>query len=125
MEKLIVCTVCPMSCEVKLTIDEATNEVIKVEGNKCPRGKKYALKEFTAPERTLTSTVKIINGVHPLLPVRTDKPIPKGQLFAVMELTKEFQATAPVQVGDVLIENILNTGANLIASRNIPVRIAN
>lgn len=77
MLKRITCTVCPLSCEVVLEIGE-NGEILSLTGNKCARGKTYATKEHTAPERTLTTTVKIKGGVHPLLPVRTDQPIPKG-----------------------------------------------
>lgn len=119
MDKLVVCTVCPMSCEVKLTIDEKTNDIVKVENNRCPRGKNYAEKEFYAPERTLTTTVKVDGGVHPLVPVRTDKPIPKERMLEVMEETARVRVTAPLKMGDIIVEDILGTGANLVASRDI------
>ena len=50
MHKIIVCTVCPMSCSVVFELDE-NNEILSVTGNRCPRGKTYAIKEHTAPER--------------------------------------------------------------------------
>lgn len=118
MHKSYVCTVCPMSCNVSLELNE-NNEIISLTGNRCPRGKTYVTKEHTAPERTLTTTVKAIGGVHPLLPVRTDKPIPKGMLLDAMKATADITIKAPVKMGQVIVENFLETGANLVASRDI------
>ncbi|MGI6150036.1 MAG: DUF1667 domain-containing protein [Limnochordia bacterium] len=118
MNKSIICTVCPMSCNVTLELDD-NGEIISVSGNRCPRGKTYSIKEHTAPERTLTTTVRAVGGVHPLLPVRTDKPIPKGLLLQAMKETAKITVKAPVKMGDVIVENFLNTGANLVASRDL------
>jgi CxxC motif-containing protein len=118
VHKSLVCTVCPMSCNVSLELDE-NGQIISVSGNRCPRGKTYAIKEHTAPERTLTTTVRAVGGVHPLLPVRTDKPIPKGLLLKAREETAELTINAPVKMGDVIIPDFLGTGANLVASRDL------
>ncbi len=115
----VICTVCPLSCEVQLDIDPNTQDVKKVSYNRCPKGKDYAIKEFIAPERTLTTTVPITGGIHPLVPVRTDRPIPKPLLHDAMKLTAQVRLTAPVKMGDVVIENILDTGANLVTTRNM------
>ena len=37
------------------------NEVVSVEGNNCPRGEKFAHKEWINPERMLTSTVYAVD----------------------------------------------------------------
>ena len=36
-----------------------------------------------------------------------------------MKLLDAVELTAPVKVGDVVIENVLGTGANFIATRNM------
>ena len=118
MHKRITCTVCPLSCEVVLEIGE-NNEILSLTGNKCARGKTYATKEHTAPERTLTTTVRIKGGVHPLLPVRTDQPIPKQKLREAMLATADLVEEAPVIMGDVVVENFLGLGVNLIATRDL------
>ncbi|HPT82844.1 MAG TPA: DUF1667 domain-containing protein [Limnochordia bacterium] len=118
MRKTITCTVCPLSCQVVLELGPR-GEILSLTGNRCARGKSYATKEHTAPERTLTTTVKIRGGVHPLLPVRTDRPIPKDKLREAMRATAELEVEAPVKMGDVLVENFLGLGVNLIATRNL------
>lgn len=118
MHKTYVCTVCPMSCNVVLELDE-NNEITSLTGNRCPRGKTYVTKEHTAPERTLTTTIRAIGGKLPLLPVRTDKPIPKEMVLEGMKATAELSVKAPVKMGDVIVEDFLGSGANLVASRDI------
>ncbi|MDI9441204.1 MAG: DUF1667 domain-containing protein [Firmicutes bacterium] len=118
MRKIITCTVCPLSCQVVLELN-AEGEILSVTGNKCARGKTYAIKEHTAPERTLTTTVKVKGGVHPLLPVRTDQPIPKEKLAEAMLATAGLEVEAPVKMGDVIVENFLDLGVNLVATRDI------
>lgn len=112
MSKSITCTRCPMGCA--LTVTEAGG-ILAVTGQGCPRGEEYGRSEYTCPVRTLTTTVLVTGGAEPLLPVRTDRPIPKAMLFACMELVRSMSVAAPVSAGQILLENIAGTGANLIA----------
>jgi len=112
--KEMICIVCPRGCHLK--VDEQTLEVT---GNFCPRGAEYGKNEVTHPMRTLTGSVAIVGGMHARLPVRTDRPIPKEKMFEVMNALHSFTATAPVARGQVLIENVCSTGADIIASRDM------
>lgn len=118
MLKHITCTVCPMSCDVVLKVGE-DGEVLSLTGNKCTRGKVYATKEHTAPERTLTSIVRVNGGVHPVLPVRTNKPIPKDKLKEGMLVAAKVNANAPITMGDVIIKDFLGLGVDLVATRDL------
>jgi len=89
---------------------------VSVVGNSCPRGKMYAENEVVCPKRVVTSTVKTSSGK--MLPVKTDKPVKKSEMFAVMSIINSFVATTPVKTGDVLIENI-EGDANLVATASI------
>ena len=114
--KKLVCIVCPKGCRLRARQEEGR---WTVEGNGCPRGEAYALQELTAPTRVLTTTVRVTGGVHCRLPVKTSTAIPKGMLFRAMEEANAVCVPAPVQPGQVIIENLLGTGANLIAGRGI------
>ncbi|MCR5122127.1 MAG: DUF1667 domain-containing protein [Ruminococcus sp.] len=116
-EKELVCVVCPMGCRITVTLDG--ENIVSVTGNSCPRGKAYAEKECIRPERILTTTVRIEGGTHRVLPVITDKEIPLDRIFEAMEEVRKTTAKAPVTEGQVIIENILDTGANVIASRSM------
>lgn len=112
--KTLTCIVCPKGCT--LTVD-AVHE--KVTGNGCSRGKDYGLTEVKNPIRVLTTTVAIENAAHPRLPVKTSAPIPKGKLREAMAFIDTVRVTAPVQPGDVIVPDFLNTGTDLVACRSM------
>ncbi|WP_089281476.1 DUF1667 domain-containing protein [Anaerovirgula multivorans] len=117
--KDMVCIVCPLGCKLKVTKDNASEAGFAVEGNKCPRGLDYGIKEMTNPTRVLTTTVKITHAALNRIPVRTKGAIPKPLIFQAMKLMNEVEVKAPVKVGQVVIKNILGTGIDVIASRSI------
>lgn len=110
--KEIICIVCPNGCHI--SVDENGT----MTGGKCKRGIAYAQKELTAPERTLTSSVKLFGHEQRRLSVKTSKPIPKGLLFAAMDVVKSLEVHAPVKIGDVLVSHICGTDADLVATGN-------
>ena len=115
MKRELTCIICPKGCNIKVEIEEG--KVKSIEGNTCKRGYDYALSEVTNPVRTITSTMKLENGK--MVPVKTDKPIPKELIFKCMEEINKATLKLPVKIGDVLIENILNTGSNIVATNNM------
>jgi len=121
MIKEMACIVCPLSCHLQVDIDDAGN-VISVTGNTCPRGEQYARSEMTNPTRMLTSTVKIKNGLYPRLPVILSDVIPKGKMFEVMDEINKIQIEAPVDINQVLIENVCGLSVDVIASRSMKVK---
>lgn len=51
--------------------------------------------------------------------MRTDKPILKEKLDEALSEIAKTVVSAPIAMGDVLIENILGLESNVIASRNL------
>lgn len=117
--KEITCIVCPIGCSLLIEKDNSEESGYKVSGNKCNRGLDYAIKEMTNPTRVITSTVKIENGLLTRIPIKTDGTVPKGKIFECMERINEVTVEAPVSIGDIIIPDILNTGVNVIATRNM------
>ena len=113
--KELVCIVCPRGC--RMTVDEAKN--LEVSGNFCKRGEQYAKKEVSSPERMLTTTVEITGAAIGRCPARTDVEIPKNLIMKAAAEAAAIKVSAPVKVGQVLLENICGTGAKLIATRTI------
>jgi CxxC motif-containing protein len=113
-KKILTCIGCPLGCIIEVNTEG--ERIVSIEGNNCPRGEAYARSELTAPMRTLTTTVFAGSG---MLPVRTDKPVPKGLLFDCMSAINRSYVRLPVYAGDIVIANILNTGANVIATKNL------
>ena len=117
MKKEIICIGCPMGCPLKVRYNQ--QKVLRVQGNKCKIGLDYAEKECFNPERTLTTTVRVNNGNLPLVSVRTSKPIPKKIIFKVMNLIARIEVEAPIKIGEIIIENLFDTNANIIATKNV------
>lgn len=117
--KELICIVCPIGCRLTVTKSAAEDEGFLVEGNKCNRGHGYAIKEMTNPTRVVTSTVIIRNGFLKRLPVKTDKPIPKSMIAACMDAINKVAVEAPIKINEMIIEDVLGTGANIIATRSM------
>ena len=113
----LICIGCPLGCP--LTVEMEGNEVKSVSGNTCPRGDAYAKKELTNPTRIVTSTVRVAGGRLAMVSVKTQNDIPKGKIFECVQALKDVEVTAPVKIGDVIVENVAGTGVNVIATKNV------
>ena len=91
-------------------------QVISVSGNTCKRGDAYARTEVTNPVRSLTTSVKVEGGIHPVVPVKSSSPVPKDRMFDCMKEINGAVIKAPVKIGDVVIENICGLGVDIIAT---------
>lgn len=110
----LICIVCPKGCHLTVDPDAQT-----VTGNSCERGIEYGLTEVNHPTRTLTTTVRIDGAMHCRLPVKTSKPIPKEKMMNAMSCVEQLSVHAPVKLGDIILKDLLGTGADLVACRNM------
>ena len=115
--KELICIGCPLGCPLTVTIEN--DEVTAVSGNTCPRGDSYARKEVTNPTRIVTSTVRVENGVAPMVSCKTASDIPKEKIFAVTDALRDVLAPAPIAIGDILLSNVADTGVDVIATKDI------
>lgn len=113
-----ICLRCPQGCEVRTTIGP-DDEILNISGNRCKLGKEYVEQEIRDPRRVLPTSVRVVGGVRPLVPVWTPEPMPKGLLLELAKDTRGIEVTAPVHVGDVIIENWRDTGVRLVASGEV------
>lgn len=111
----LICIVCPKGCHLK--VDE--NNGFKVTGHSCSRGEVYGKNELMNPIRVVTSTICIEGAEIPRIPVKTNGAIPKQQVFELMNSLNDLKIKAPVLCGQVIVENILNTGIDLVATRTL------
>ncbi len=121
MQKNIICVACPMGCGVTVEISDS-GEIISVTGNTCKRGDTYARTECTNPVRSLATTVKVIDGLYNVVPCKSAGSLPKDKIIECMEIINKASAKAPVKLGDILIENILETGINIVATNHCPAK---
>ena len=123
MTKEIICIMCPLGCRIEVQVEG--KEVKQVEGEGCKKGVTYAQQEVTFPGRILTTTVPTDNPEMPLLPVRSNKALPKEKLIECMKHISKHSVTGSVQLGQAVIENILGLGADIVACRTIPLNLQN
>ena len=112
MKRELTCIVCPKGCQ--LTVELEGKKILSVEGYTCKRGLAYAEAECTAPVRTVTSTAALVSGG--VVAVKTAAPIPKALVFRAMEEINRLRLADDVKLGDILIENLLDTGVSVVAT---------
>lgn len=117
MRQRMICTACPNGCRMEASY--LSREDLTLTGYGCDRGKAFAEEECFAPTRILTATVAVVHSERKALPVRTTIPIPKELLLACLREIRNVSLEAPVASHQVIISDILGTGANVVASMGI------
>lgn len=112
-----LCIGCPLGC--RLEVEEDDNAIVAIRGFSCRRGKDYAEQEHVDPRRVVTTTVHIEGSLWPRLPVRTAAAVRKEQVRAVCEFLRSVHVTAPVKTGDVIAADVLGSGIDVIACRDM------
>ena len=116
MKYELTCINCPMGC--RITADFDGKEVTNIQGYTCARGKAYAQTEITDPTRMVTALVDV-EGTHVPLSVKTQNPIRKPLIFNALKVIRNTTVKPPIRIGDVVIENICDSGVNVIATENV------
>ncbi len=117
MEKReLVCIGCPLGCALSA---EIIDDNVIITGNSCKIGVEYGIKECTNPTRIITSTVEIIGREGSMLPVKTETDVPKNKIKECMKALKGVKVNAPINLGDIILKNVANTGVNFIATKSI------
>lgn len=113
----LTCIGCPLGCAI--TLEMNGDEIVSITGNTCKIGENHARKEMTNPTRIVTSTVKVIGGRLPVVSVKTAADIPKDKIFDCVRILQSVEVAAPVCIGQVIVSDILGTGVDIIATRNV------
>jgi CxxC motif-containing protein len=112
----IICVACPKGC--RLDVLRQNGELL-VNHAGCKRGREYAFAETTDPRRMVASTVRVEHGLHPLVPVYTSAPFPKGRIMDLLNKLRKVRLEAPVELGQVVLPDALGTGIDVVASRDL------
>lgn len=116
-KKHFTCVICPLGCEIDVELQNGN--VVSMEESKCEKGKEFVLQELEEAMRILTTTVPVKGAKWAMLPVRTDKPIPKRLLSKVIEQLANIELHAPVKMYHVVVKDVAGTDANIVATRNM------
>ena len=117
-KKHFVCVVCPIGCEIDVVHEGSS--IISMEGNKCEKSVEFVSQELIEPMRILTTTVRIRGSRWTVVPVRTDRAVPRRLFPRIMKRLRLVELQAPVNMLDVVLRDILHTGANIVATRSMP-----
>lgn len=121
MKREFTCIICPNGCEIEAEILE-DGTIGEITGATCAGGVNYVKQELTDPQRTISSLVLVKGGELPLVSVRLNKAVPKERIFDVMAEIRKVTLTAPVQAGDVVIENVLGLRSDVIVTKHVPAK---
>lgn len=113
----LTCINCPLGCA--LTVASENGSVLSVTGNTCQRGEVYARAEIAAPVRIVTTSVPVAGGSCPMVSLKTASAIPKDKIFDCISALKNVTATAPIAIGDVILQNVADTGIDMVATRDV------
>lgn len=120
MKRTFTCIICPNGCEITAEYEGA--EVRAIEGAACPKGKDYVRQELTDPRRNIATSIPVEGGELPLVSVRLDRPIPKGEIFPVLERINRLRVKAPTAIGQVVLADVGGLGANVIITKKVAAR---
>ncbi|MDY6012239.1 DUF1667 domain-containing protein [Clostridium sp.] len=115
----LVCLACDHSCNLTINIDNS--KIVSVSGNKCKNGIYYAKKECIVPSRVITTVICVDNGTSKTVPVKSEIDVPKSLICNILKELKDLRVNAPINTGDIIKENICNTGINIIATKSVEV----
>ncbi|WP_251862151.1 DUF1667 domain-containing protein [Clostridium sp. Marseille-Q2269] len=115
MIREFICNGCNKKCIV--CIQDSDYSTIK--GNKCNLGIDYAKNYINNTKDVLTTLVRIKGSRYNVLPVRSSEPMEKSLWIECSKALSRLYVGCPIEIGDVICKNILNTGVDIIATKNI------
>ena len=113
----VVCILCPMGC--KIIVETEDGEVVRIDDAGCERGKDYSLQEIRSPVRDFFTTIRVADGRTPLVSVRSTEPIPRNMLMPCAAELARRVIRAPVKIGDIIVENMMNIGVDIVATKDV------
>jgi Uncharacterized protein with conserved CXXC pairs len=116
MIKEVICDRCNNMCV--LSIDKYDDN-IEVYGNKCDEGINCANTELNNNKGFFTTLVRIKGAKHNVVSVKSSKPLDKNIWIECSKALGRLYVGAPIKAGDIICKNILNTGADIICTKNI------
>ncbi len=116
MAERLTCVLCPIGCQIEA---DRRGDDLDVRGNECPKGVDFAVQEILHPKRNLSASVPLEGSGSRMISVRLSAPVPRDMIFPILAVIAGLRPEAPVRRGQVLIADVLGTGADVIATRTV------
>ena len=115
----VICIQCPLGCEIE--VERLPEGGYRSLDAYCKAGERYAIEEVRRPLRVLTSTVRVHGGDLPVVSVRTSCAVPKESIPDCLRELRSLRFRAPLTRCEVLVEDLAQTGCDLVATRTVSV----
>jgi len=113
----LTCVLCPVGCELEVRNDPAGG--LQVQGNQCDKGVPFALEEILYPKRNLATSIPVKGTATKMVSVRLSGPVARELIFPILAEISKLRPEAPVRRGQILIDDVLGTGVDVIATRTV------
>ncbi len=112
----LTCILCPVGCEIEAA---RTERGLDVRGHMREKGVEFATEEILHPKRNLATSVPAEGRPTVMISVRLSAAVPRDMIFPILAEIARLRPALPVARGQVLIGNVLGTGADVIATRTV------
>ena len=116
MTDRLTCILCPVGCELEV---ERAGDGLEVRGSQCEKGIGFAEDEVLHPIRNLATSVPLLGTASQMVSVRLSGPVPRDKIFPILAEIAGLRPEPPIRSGQILIPNVLGTGADVIATRTV------
>lgn len=116
MVKDFICPRCDNRCIVNV---DKYNDYMEIQGNQCDEGAKYIKEQINDNKDIFTTLVRIKGSSYNVVPVKSSMPLDKKLWVECSKALSRLYVGSPIKVGDIVCKNILNTGVDIICTKNI------
>lgn len=114
MRKEVVCGLCSERCWLLVEVKDS----LEVEGNRCGQGEEFVRRWLGRERVSLSALVDVEGGEWPVVPVCTEGLVERDLVGGILEELSRVTLKAPVRRGEVVLENVLGLGIDLVATRD-------
>lgn len=117
MVSQVVCNKCDNKCVIGIY---KKGNKYSYQGNHCDKGMKYGEEFMESSDRIFTSVVRVKGNANcNVVPVKSSKPLDLDLWMECSKALGRIYVGIPIKIGDVICRNILNSGVDIICTKNI------
>ncbi|OFI04993.1 hypothetical protein CLOACE_20130 [Clostridium acetireducens DSM 10703] len=116
MIRKIICKQCKKNCVIEI---EVNGDNIKIINNPCEKALNYINNRLLGNKHIFTTIVRAKGAMCNVVPVKSSKPIDRKLWFDCSKALSRLYVGAPINIGDVVCKNILNTSIDILCTKNI------
>lgn len=111
-----ICKGCNEYCCINI---DKSGEYIELKGNLCDKAFDYVENKIKSKKDIFTSLVRIKGACCNVVPVKSNKPLDKSLWLECSKALSMLHVGAPIKMGDIVCHNLLNTGIDIICTKNV------